>query len=96
MEIPTGIGLMIVKALEQNGAKVYIVGRRKEVLEKVAKEEAVSTIYQSVLSWRRSTTDHPSPSVSHHSGSFAIDALCALRNTATLSPSKAMQPPKTT
>ncbi|ROV92550.1 hypothetical protein VMCG_08949 [Cytospora schulzeri] len=36
----TGIGLMIVKALEENGAKVYIVGRRKEVLEKVAKEES--------------------------------------------------------
>lgn len=36
-----GIGLMMVKALEENGAKVYIVGRRKEVLEKVAKEEAV-------------------------------------------------------
>lgn len=33
---------MVVKALEQNGAKVYIIGRRKEVLEKVAKEEAVS------------------------------------------------------
>ena len=32
---------MIVKALEENGAKVYIVGRRQEVLEKVAKEEAV-------------------------------------------------------
>lgn len=32
---------MIVKALEENGAKVYIVGRRKEVLDKVAKEEAV-------------------------------------------------------
>lgn len=37
-----GIGLMIAKALEENGAKVYIVGRRKEVLEKVAKEEAAS------------------------------------------------------
>ena len=36
-----GIGLMIVKALEENGAKVYIVGRRKEMLEKVAREEAV-------------------------------------------------------
>ncbi|KAJ0122154.1 short chain dehydrogenase reductase [Diaporthe amygdali] len=36
----TGIGLMIVKALEENGAKVYIIGRRKEVLDKVAKEEA--------------------------------------------------------
>lgn len=32
---------MMVKALEENGAKVYIVGRRKELLEKVAKEEAV-------------------------------------------------------
>lgn len=37
----TGIGLMMAKALEQNGAKVYIVGRRKEVLEKVAKEASV-------------------------------------------------------
>lgn len=33
--------MMIVKALEENGAKVYIIGRRQEVLEKVAKEEAV-------------------------------------------------------
>jgi NADP-dependent 3-hydroxy acid dehydrogenase YdfG len=32
---------MIVKALEENGAKVYVVGRRKEVIEKVAKEHAV-------------------------------------------------------
>lgn len=32
---------MIVKALEENGAKVYIIGRRKELLDKVAKEEAV-------------------------------------------------------
>lgn len=37
-----GIGLMIAKALEENGAKVYIVGRRKDVLERVAKKEAVS------------------------------------------------------
>lgn len=36
-----GIGLMIAKALEENGAKVYIVGRRKSVLESVAKKEAV-------------------------------------------------------
>lgn len=36
-----GIGLMIAKALEENGAKVYIVGRRKDVLESVAKKEAV-------------------------------------------------------
>lgn len=33
---------MIAKALEENGAKVYIVGRRKDVLESVAKKEAVS------------------------------------------------------
>lgn len=32
---------MMVKALEENGAKVYVIGRRQEVLEKVAKEEAV-------------------------------------------------------
>lgn len=30
----TGIGLMITQALATNGAKVYIVGRRKEKLEK--------------------------------------------------------------
>lgn len=33
----TGIGLMISQALAQNGAKVYITGRRTEALEKAAK-----------------------------------------------------------
>jgi len=28
----------MAKALEENGAKVYIIGRRKEVLDKAAKE----------------------------------------------------------
>lgn len=32
---------MIAKALEENGARVYIVGRRKDVLESVAKKESV-------------------------------------------------------
>ena len=32
----TGIGLMITQALVANGAKVYITGRRQEVLEKTA------------------------------------------------------------
>ncbi|KZL79227.1 short-chain dehydrogenase reductase, partial [Colletotrichum incanum] len=32
----TGIGLMIAQALEENGAIVYIIGRRKETLEKAA------------------------------------------------------------
>ncbi|KAF8578953.1 NAD(P)-binding protein [Ramaria rubella] len=36
----TGIGLMMAATLENNGATVYIVGRRKEVLEKAAKEHA--------------------------------------------------------
>ncbi|KAF8515280.1 short chain dehydrogenase/reductase [Gautieria morchelliformis] len=36
----TGIGLMMATALEKNGATVYIVGRRKEVLEQAAKENA--------------------------------------------------------
>lgn len=33
----TGIGLMATQALSANGAKVYITGRRKEVLENAAK-----------------------------------------------------------
>ncbi|VDC04204.1 unnamed protein product [Peniophora sp. CBMAI 1063] len=32
----TGIGLMAAQALANNGAKVYIVGRRKEVLDRTA------------------------------------------------------------
>jgi NADP-dependent 3-hydroxy acid dehydrogenase YdfG len=34
----TGIGLMLAKALEHNGAKVYIIGRRLETLQNAAKE----------------------------------------------------------
>ncbi|KAL0960905.1 hypothetical protein HGRIS_005914 [Hohenbuehelia grisea] len=34
----TGIGLIIAMALESNGATVYIVGRRRHVLEKAASE----------------------------------------------------------
>ncbi|KAI1468684.1 NAD(P)-binding protein [Daldinia caldariorum] len=34
----TGIGLMAAQALSANGAKVYITGRRKEVLENSAKK----------------------------------------------------------
>ena len=37
----TGIGLMITRGLATNGAKVYIGGRRKEVLETVAAELSV-------------------------------------------------------
>ncbi|KAG8686320.1 hypothetical protein FRC08_012567, partial [Ceratobasidium sp. 394] len=36
----TGIGLMMAKGLATNGAKVYIGGRRKEVVEKVAAEHS--------------------------------------------------------
>jgi NADP-dependent 3-hydroxy acid dehydrogenase YdfG len=34
----SGIGLMIVQTLAVNGAKVYIVGRTEEKLEKVAEQ----------------------------------------------------------
>ena len=34
----TGIGLMMAKALEFNGAKVYIIGRRLETLQTAARE----------------------------------------------------------
>lgn len=36
-----GIGLMIAKALENNGAIVYIVGRREEILRKAASDNNV-------------------------------------------------------
>lgn len=36
----TGIGLMATQALAANGAKVYITGRRMEVLENAAKEHS--------------------------------------------------------
>src|SRR4051812_41801170 len=34
----TGIGLMITQALQSNGAKVYITGRREEALNKVVEQ----------------------------------------------------------
>lgn len=34
----TGLGLMMTQALAANGAKVYILGRRMEPLEKAAQE----------------------------------------------------------
>ncbi|KAI1176525.1 hypothetical protein F4777DRAFT_546645 [Nemania sp. FL0916] len=37
----TGIGLMIARALEHNGAKVYILGRREGILKNAAKENAI-------------------------------------------------------
>ncbi|KAF2173410.1 hypothetical protein M409DRAFT_61834 [Zasmidium cellare ATCC 36951] len=36
----TGIGLMIATALEHNGATVYILGRREEVLQTAARQNA--------------------------------------------------------
>src|SRR5260221_9567372 len=37
----SGIGLMMAKALENNGATVYIIGRRMGVLEKAARDHNV-------------------------------------------------------
>ena len=34
----TGIGLMISQGFAANGAKVYIAGRRKEVIDRVVEE----------------------------------------------------------
>jgi NADP-dependent 3-hydroxy acid dehydrogenase YdfG len=39
---------MIAKALENNGAKVYITGRRKEILEKAAKANAVCNLKMNI------------------------------------------------
>lgn len=38
----TGLGLMMAKALEANGAKVYILGRRLELLQEAAKQSVGS------------------------------------------------------
>lgn len=53
----TGIGLMIAGGLAANGAKVYIGGRRKDVLQKVADEWAthgrgvIIPCVQSIIKW---------------------------------------------
>ncbi|RYP67541.1 hypothetical protein DL771_007191 [Monosporascus sp. 5C6A] len=41
----TGIGLMITQALEANGAIVYIIGRRKDVLDNAASTAKHGNIY---------------------------------------------------
>jgi hypothetical protein len=45
-----GIGLMMAKALENNGAIVYIVGRRLDVLEKATREHNVRQPFTFLLS----------------------------------------------
>ncbi|KAL0574191.1 hypothetical protein V5O48_007757 [Marasmius crinis-equi] len=49
----TGIGLMMAAALENNGATVYIVGRRLDVLQKAAQEHSVRCF----LFWAYEATD---------------------------------------
>ncbi|KAJ9231598.1 hypothetical protein DTO169E5_7920 [Paecilomyces variotii] len=41
----TGLGLMMAKALEANGAKVYILGRRLEPLQEAAKQSTHGNIH---------------------------------------------------
>jgi len=40
-ECSIGIGLMMAKALENNGATVYIIGRRLDILQMAARENNV-------------------------------------------------------
>lgn len=40
----TGMGLMMAKALEANGAKVFILGRRLEILQEAAKQSTFGNI----------------------------------------------------
>lgn len=37
---------MMAKALEENGAKVYIIGRRMETLEKAAKQAVCLSVHK--------------------------------------------------
>ncbi|KAF8627464.1 hypothetical protein AX17_006277 [Amanita inopinata Kibby_2008] len=53
----TGIGLMMATALENNGATVYIVGRRRVVLEKAAKD---NSRYGKILPLEGDITDRDS------------------------------------
>ncbi|KAK0457789.1 short-chain dehydrogenase [Desarmillaria tabescens] len=53
----TGIGLMIARGLAENGAKVYITGRRKEILEKVVNS---GTIKGEVVALPMDVTSKPS------------------------------------
>lgn len=56
---------MIAKALEENGAKVYILGRRVDVLEKASKEAVSTHFYEldfdTALKWRLETWKINSP-----------------------------------
>ncbi|KAI7115149.1 hypothetical protein KC337_g17248, partial [Hortaea werneckii] len=50
----TGVGLMLAKALESNGAKVYITGRRIEKLQEAAK----TADHGNLIPIQGSTTSH--------------------------------------
>lgn len=48
----SGIGLMATQALVENGAKVYIVGRRKEVLDAVVEKYSKSKAdHGQIIAW---------------------------------------------
>ena len=89
----SGIGLMMTKALALNGArKVYIIGRRKEVLEEAAKESPHGNIIP--LVGDVTSKDALQSIVSHIEQDVGyINALIA--NSGTLGPQSASTTPET-
>ena len=78
----SGIGLMITQALAVNGAKVYIVGRTKEKLEKVAKKYNDEGIDGEIIPLQADVTDKKDIARLYDEISKREKCLCILVNNA--------------